>query len=462
MIRIQQAVDQRGWMGTGLRRVAARGGGGLAFLVALATLVTGQLDVTIGDMHGSSATPTSPRPLVLTLVLATLAGRGVIAARVLLPIALLVAILPVTGLRGSTPAHGPLRRSHADGARLHGARARSRSSPRHAPGAEHLRRRRAEAGCFTRTSTTSGSSGDGSAVPTSSTACSNRVCSRLARTADPDWRRRLPGVQGQARRPRSADLRLLPLRECLAADARALCGVQPPGPRAADSPIMSASRQPLGRRPRLNEEARLDGTLAELVAFLERQPWDWEIRVVDDGSADARARSPSATPRRRRGSSCSASRIAGRAAPSRPACSPRPRRFRFICDADLSMPVSELPRFLPPALGRRRRRDRQSRGARRPPHRRAARSAPRGSRLQLCRPDAVGPGDRGHAVRIQDVHGGPPSKPSSRSCRSTAGRSTSKSSASRAPAGSASSKCRSSGTTGVSRSSICCVTACRC
>jgi dolichyl-phosphate beta-glucosyltransferase len=26
-------------------------------------------------------------------------------------------------------------------------------------------------------------------------------------------------------------------------------------------------------------------------------------------------------------------------------------RYRFICDADLSMPVHELPRFMPPALG---------------------------------------------------------------------------------------------------------------
>ena len=92
MIRIQQAIDQRGWMGTGLRRVLLAVAA-VSFLVALATLVTGQLDVTIGGTRFFRNSHVA-RPLALTLVLATLAGRGVIAARVLLPIALLVAILP--------------------------------------------------------------------------------------------------------------------------------------------------------------------------------------------------------------------------------------------------------------------------------------------------------------------------------------------------------------------------------
>ena len=38
--------------------------------------------------------------------------------------------------------------------------------------------------------------------------------------------------------------------------------------------------------PAFNEEARLGATLADLQTFLGRQPWQWEIRVVDDGSAD--------------------------------------------------------------------------------------------------------------------------------------------------------------------------------
>jgi glycosyltransferase involved in cell wall biosynthesis len=42
--------------------------------------------------------------------------------------------------------------------------------------------------------------------------------------------------------------------------------------------------------PAYNEEARLDSTLQALIAYLDRQPWDWEIRVVDDGSQDATCR----------------------------------------------------------------------------------------------------------------------------------------------------------------------------
>jgi hypothetical protein len=38
--------------------------------------------------------------------------------------------------------------------------------------------------------------------------------------------------------------------------------------------------------PAFNEERRLAATLATLCEYLGRQPWDWEVRVVDDGSAD--------------------------------------------------------------------------------------------------------------------------------------------------------------------------------
>ena len=100
--------------------------------------------------------------------------------------------------------------------------------------------------------------------------------------------------------------------------------------------------------PAFNEEARLGSTLIELQAFLRRQPWQWEIRVVDDGSADgtcavaerAAAEEPRIVlqrePHRGKGGAVKAGLLAARA------------EYRFICDADLSMPVRELPRFMPP------------------------------------------------------------------------------------------------------------------
>ncbi len=102
--------------------------------------------------------------------------------------------------------------------------------------------------------------------------------------------------------------------------------------------------------PAFNEEARLGSTLAEVADFLRGQPWDWEIRVVDDGSTDGTAAVVEAMgrgeprivlqrePHRGKGGAVRAGLLAAQG------------DYRFICDADLSMPVRELPRFLPPRL----------------------------------------------------------------------------------------------------------------
>ena len=102
--------------------------------------------------------------------------------------------------------------------------------------------------------------------------------------------------------------------------------------------------------PAFNEESRLGETLVDLTTFLAEQPWDWEVRVVDDGSTDGTCRIVDEharvnanvvlqrEPHRGKGGAVRAGLLAARAP------------FRFICDADLSMPVAELPRFLPPQL----------------------------------------------------------------------------------------------------------------
>jgi glycosyltransferase involved in cell wall biosynthesis len=102
--------------------------------------------------------------------------------------------------------------------------------------------------------------------------------------------------------------------------------------------------------PAYNEATRLPATLSRLTTYLERQPWDWEIRVVDDGSsdgtADVAAQASISEPRivaqrephRGKGGAVRAGLLAARGA------------YRFMCDADLSMPPEELPRFLPPVL----------------------------------------------------------------------------------------------------------------
>lgn len=102
--------------------------------------------------------------------------------------------------------------------------------------------------------------------------------------------------------------------------------------------------------PAYNEEQRLPDTLPVALAWLREQSFTWEMRVVDDGSSDGTrdvvaglAADESrlvlqAEPHRGKGGAVRAGMLASRA------------RYRFLCDADFSMPVQEVERFLPPYL----------------------------------------------------------------------------------------------------------------
>lgn len=102
--------------------------------------------------------------------------------------------------------------------------------------------------------------------------------------------------------------------------------------------------------PAYNEERRLPGTLEAIADHLKGQAYTAEIIVVENGSTDRTAdvvrefagQHPAArlliSPRRGKGLAVKVGMLAARGA------------YRFLCDADLSMPIEELVRFVPPAL----------------------------------------------------------------------------------------------------------------
>ncbi len=102
--------------------------------------------------------------------------------------------------------------------------------------------------------------------------------------------------------------------------------------------------------PAFNEEQRIVATLQRVLAYLNGRPYASEVLVVDDGSDDDTAslvrgfegkRPPVrlvATPHRGKGHAVKTGMLEARGS------------YRFLCDADLAMPIEQLDRFLPPAL----------------------------------------------------------------------------------------------------------------
>lgn len=100
--------------------------------------------------------------------------------------------------------------------------------------------------------------------------------------------------------------------------------------------------------PAHNEENRLPDTLEQVLRFLGKQSFASEVIVVENGSADRTlevAQSFAKTheavrviqSERGKGAAVKRGMLAARGA------------YRFMCDADLSMPVEEISKFIPPA-----------------------------------------------------------------------------------------------------------------
>lgn len=102
--------------------------------------------------------------------------------------------------------------------------------------------------------------------------------------------------------------------------------------------------------PAHNEESRLPATLEQVFAFLSSQNYAAEVIVVENGSTDRTLEIAQSfisrhtqlkvihLDERGKGLAVKRGMLAARG------------EFRFFADADFSMPVSEISRFLPPAM----------------------------------------------------------------------------------------------------------------
>ena len=101
--------------------------------------------------------------------------------------------------------------------------------------------------------------------------------------------------------------------------------------------------------PAHNEEGRLPDTLEQVFRFLEKQSFESEVIVVENGSTDNTLRVA-----QQFAADHAHCRVLqsekGKGAAVRRGMLEAHGEYRFMCDADLSMPVDEIVKFIPPVL----------------------------------------------------------------------------------------------------------------
>mgnify|MGYP006293127109 CR=1 FL=1 len=100
--------------------------------------------------------------------------------------------------------------------------------------------------------------------------------------------------------------------------------------------------------PAYNEEYRLPRTLEQTIEYLEDQDYQADIWVVDNASTDATPEIIAEFSRRWSHLHGIQEIRPGKGAAVRRGMLAARGKFRFMCDADLSMPIQEVARFLPP------------------------------------------------------------------------------------------------------------------
>ena len=102
--------------------------------------------------------------------------------------------------------------------------------------------------------------------------------------------------------------------------------------------------------PAHNEESRLPRTLEQIFAFLKNQPYSSEVIIVENGSTDRTLELAREFAARHQNLIIIHEEQRGKGNAVRRGMLAAHGEYRFICDADLSMPIDEVKKFIPPAL----------------------------------------------------------------------------------------------------------------
>lgn len=102
--------------------------------------------------------------------------------------------------------------------------------------------------------------------------------------------------------------------------------------------------------PAYNEEERLPKTLGQVFDYLSNQSYTFEVLVVENGSQDKTFEIAQSFANQHPELTVLQEPLPGKGSAVRKGMLMAKGEYRFMCDADLSMPIEEVNRFIPPQL----------------------------------------------------------------------------------------------------------------
>ncbi|MFC1996909.1 glycosyltransferase [Chloroflexota bacterium] len=102
--------------------------------------------------------------------------------------------------------------------------------------------------------------------------------------------------------------------------------------------------------PAYNEEKRLPNTMEQVFGFIQKQTYLSEVLIIENGSSDRTFEVAQDFAKRSPNCFAIQTTARGKGLAVQKGMLQAVGQYRFLCDADLSMPIGEISRFLPPAL----------------------------------------------------------------------------------------------------------------